>query len=266
MWASLLTESTKRKDCTGRVFVFKGSGCLSLFVRCCQKWVWNAPSQVALFAMGKVGSRYQHAFKSQQYTKLAVKKGMEAAFKATGICRIWTEVFTHHLRHRAAGKALQTQFVTNCTEEWVLWQIHISSTLHLENQSFLSTLKSFAIQNILHCHFNLLHFTSDWPLNAVVGTETILPTSTRVHPTTRFQQALQPHGRVSTFGWQQHHQMCLPRMSGPYQVAIWSHWPCGAICGSRSTFLLSGQQLPCAWHKPQQQWCVRWYLGQITFL
>lgn len=64
---------------------------------------------VALFAMGKVGSRYQHAFQSQQYKRLTVKKGKEAAFKATGVCRIWTEVFTRHLRHRAARKALQTQ-------------------------------------------------------------------------------------------------------------------------------------------------------------
>lgn len=63
---------------------------------------------VALFAMRQVGSRYQHAFKSQQYMKLAVKKGKEAAFKATDVCGIWTEVFTHHLRHGAAQKALQT--------------------------------------------------------------------------------------------------------------------------------------------------------------
>lgn len=181
-WTSLLTERTSQAENS----LWKAQAAFPSLLDVARSENVKCTEPGALFAMGKVGSRHQYAFKSQQYTRLAVKKGKEAAFQATGVCRIWTEVFTHHPRLRAAGKALQTLWPTalkhsdrSTSAGSDPHQISPGSHLILTFSTLkLSTVNYSGIKNTLHCHFSLLHFTSDWPWNP--------------HPTTRFRKPCNP--------------------------------------------------------------------------
>lgn len=82
----LLTESKNGKDFTDGVFPRKGSGCLSLFVRCCQKRECKIPRQwpYLLWETWDIDTNV-NTHLSQQYVSLTVKNEKEAAFIATEV-------------------------------------------------------------------------------------------------------------------------------------------------------------------------------------